>query len=180
MLTLFQKLTASSERTDAINASAQQNTVLPVHGTAVKSPHGIVPNGTAPIGSELKEMKHRQITYPQIIGGGVGDLSGFVSSDGELDIECSLERAGLLLQTDKTNVQKSSCAKLGTKTTPEKAPIPAEHGSGVKEAGRNNQASKEGDSDKSFRTLCGLSFQEFNEQKAADASHKNESDNSGG
>ena len=110
----------------------------------------------------------------------MGDLSGFIFPDGELDIESSLERAGLLLPADKTNVQKASSAKLGTKTTPEKAAISAEHGSGVKKAGRNDQASKEGDSDKSFRTLCGLSLQDFNEQKAADTAHKDEGDSSGG
>lgn len=173
MLTPFRQLIASSKRNDASSASAQQSTMLPVYGPVVKSPQSILPNGTAPIGSEMKEKKQRQISE-------VVDLSGFVFPDGELDIESSLERAGLLLPADKTNVQKASSAKLDAKTTPEKTAASVQHSSGVQKADRNDQASEQCDSDKSFRNLCGLSLQEFNEQKAAGAAQKDEKDDSEG
>lgn len=156
-----------------VNSNMQQ-----VYSTLAISPNNIQANGAAPIGSEMQQLRQRQITYPEVMGGDVVGATGFafpqINVPNQIHDECIVQQAGAVFPVYQINsLKKPSTNSL-------------EHSTGIKQDGNNNTiAPEEGASDKSFHTLCGVSLKAFNEQKAATAAlqegaNKTAGDNSSG
>lgn len=142
----------------------------------------IPPNGTAPIGSEVAEMKQRQATRTQRMHQRLGSKSEFTFPPGQKveevrdeDAEPATESiirsqepecASQVATVTQVDSKNDSTKKSEAFKTPEKAESSNKQSPETqKEAGDGSESGEETDSEKTFQRVCGMSLKEFSDKK---------------
>ena len=140
-------------------------------------PRNILPKPLAPICSEVKEMKQRRDAHTEQVNNRLGSASGFVFPPKETavkptqDMSESVEKntstpSGLPVQTQEPMTARIMAQEATASITLENTNVTTTAGSETKKAAENSEPQEESDSARSFRRFCGMSLNEFNEQKA--------------